>query len=150
MGDIVESDSVYYFNTYHTNQKMWWCSSASQTTTVQKYHNVYIQSQQSILRDKNQKILVESYVTQQARYICTSNLEQDQFVMDLPLSHIRGNQIQPTPLHHFHWLMQSIVPIAKLRVDNSLSQKLLARISNHVWIPYDPDREKIWHNMLAM
>ena len=144
---LIQSDPVYHFNTYNSNQKTWWCSSASTIESVQHYHNFYIQDRQSLLRQNNQKILIEAYVKQHARYVCTSNAEQDAFSRNTEFSQYRGDQIQPAPLLHYYWLIKSIMPAAKLEVDEVILSKLLTKIKDHNWIPYDPDREEIWRNM---
>jgi len=145
--DIVKSDPVYAFNTHTTSQGKWWCSSASNTDAIQHYHNVYIQSQQSALRQKNQKILVESYLKSCAKYVCTSTNDQEIFAKDINFSRYRGDQIQPSPLLHYYWLTESIIPVTGLELDLGISQELLKRISAHNWIPYDPEREEIWEIM---
>lgn len=145
--EVVASDPIYYFNTHKTISGTWWCSSASDTDIVQRYHKQYIQNQQSKLRQQNQKILVESYVRQQARYVCTSNAEQEFFIAKSKFAQLRKNEIQPSPLLHYYWLIESIMPAGQLALDRSISDELLKRISSHEWVPYDPDREEIWRNM---
>ena len=145
--NIVKSDPVYDFNTYNTKQGKWWCSSASNTDAIQHYHDFYVQSRQSALRQKNQKILVESYLKSCVKYVCTSNNDQEKFANDTKFKQHRGNQIQPLPLLHYYWLTESIIPAAGLELDVNISQELLARISKHTWVPYDPDREEIWATM---
>jgi hypothetical protein len=144
---LIQSDPVYHFNTYNTNNDTWWCSSASAIDSVTHYHNFYIQRQQSVLRQQNQKILVEAYVKQVGQYVCTSNAEQDLFAVDKKFFKFRGKQIQPAPLLHYHWLIESILPMTTLSVDNAIAQELHHRISSHAWVPYDPDREEIWSKM---
>lgn len=145
--EVVASDPIYHFNTYKTILGTWWCSSASKTGIVQSYHTQYIQNQQSKLRQKNQKILVEAYVKQQAKYVCTSNTEQEFFIAKSKFAQLRRNQVQPSPLLHYYWLTEVIIPAANLTLDRAISEELLKRISSHEWIPYDPDREEIWRNM---
>ena len=148
--NIVNSDPIYDFNTYTTKQGKWWCSSASNVDTIQHYHDFYVQSCQSELRQKNQMILVESYLKSCAKYICTSNFEQQMFSRDAKFALIRGDQIQPLPLLHYHWLVESIIPATGLELDVNRSTELLKRIAAHHWIPYDPDREEIWKTMSSI
>jgi hypothetical protein len=145
--NIIQSDQIYNFNTYKTNHGMWWCSSASKTDIIQQYHNCYIQSQQSKLRQQNQKILIEAYLNSCAKYVCTSNRVQEKFYRDAKFELIWGDQIQPLPLVHYHWLVESIIPATGLELDVNRSKELLKRISTHHWIPYDPDRKEIWETM---
>lgn len=144
---LAQSDPVYYFNTYDTKHGTWWCSSASKLDTVRHYHDFYIQSQQSILRQNNQKILVEAYVRQFAKYVCTSNDEQELFAKHSRFCQLRGTEIQPEPLLHYHWLIESVLPKTTLEIDASIAQELHHRISSHQWVPYHPDREETWRNM---
>lgn len=143
--DLVKSDPVYYFNTYRTNHGTWWCSSASELDIVKTYHDFYIQNEQSLLREKIQKKLISAYILQQnAKYVDTSNEDQDKFAKNLDC---RGTEIQPMPLLHYQWLVESIMPAAEININQSLAEELHKRISNHNWIPYDPDRKEIWNNM---
>lgn len=145
--NTIKSDPVYDFNTYNTHQGTWWCSSASKTDTVRNYHNLYVQSCQSRLREQNQKILVECYVNHRAKYVCTSNAEQDHFAKHSGFSHHRGTQIQPAPLLHYFWLMEIILPSAGILIDPVVSHTLQTRMQAHQWVPYDPDRDEIWATM---
>ena len=143
--DIVKSDPIYDFNTYKTERGVWWCSSASGLDVIKTYHNFYIQNDQSLQRQKIQKKLISAYVSQQnARYIDTSNDEQDKFAEKLDC---RGTEIQPHPLLHYRWLIESIMPVAGIEINQSLAEELYKRISSHKWVPYDPDREEIWNKM---
>lgn len=143
--DMANSDPVYYFNTYQTSQGTWWCSSASKLDTIKNYHNFYVQSKQSLLRQQNLKKLVAAYmVSNNANYIATSNQEQDSFARKYEC---RGKEIQPSPLLHYYWLVESIMPAAGICINQSMAQELLTRISAHNWVPYDPDRKEIWQNM---
>ena len=143
--DIVKSDPIYDFNTYKTRSGVWWCSSGSGLDVIKTYHNFYIQTEQFLQRQKIQKKLISAYVSQQnARYIDTSNAEQDKFAENLDC---RGTEIQPQPLLHYRWLIESIMPLAGIEINQSLAEELYKRISSHKWVPYDLDREEIWNNM---
>jgi hypothetical protein len=124
--DIVKSDSVYHFNTYKTNNGLWWCSSASGLDIVNTYHNFYIQPDQSLQRQQIQKKLISAYISQQnARYIDTSNNEQDTFAENLDC---RGTEVQPQPLLHYRWLVESIMPAAGIKINPALANELHNRI----------------------
>lgn len=142
--DIGKSDPVYYFNFYQYENRKWWCSSASTNINISKYHEFYIQEQQSKLRLTNQKILVESYLkTKHCKHFFTSTAEQE-FFSKHPL---RGNKTQPSPMLHFLFVIEILLPAIDIKIDGIKLNILKDRIYNHKWIPYDPDREEIWSKM---
>jgi hypothetical protein len=143
--DIAKSDPVYHFNTHKTNDGVWWCSSASNLDSIKSYHSFYIQTNQSLRRQQIQKTLISAYMLQQqARYVATSTQEQDEFALT---QECRGTEIQPHPLLHYRWLVESVMPAAGIAIFPTLAKVLHDRICNHKWVAYDPDREEIWNNM---
>lgn len=145
---IIKSDVVYHFNTYNTHQGTWWCSSSSNTDIIQQYHSRYIQDQQSVIRQDTQKTLVESYMaSHNARYVATSNADQEHFARTTNFSHLLIRELQPLPLLHYHWVVQSIMPAAGLQVNTKIAQELLNRLSSHTWTQYGPDNKEIWTKM---
>jgi hypothetical protein len=145
---MAKQDPVYFFN-FETNPSgTWWLSSASQNQKIQEYHNFFVQSQQSQLRLKNQKILVENYLqNQNCNYWFTSTYEQEQFSCAHKENYLRGTEIQPGPQMHFYFVVECIKPALNLQIDKDLQQKLQTLISNTRWKSYDPDRVEIWQNI---
>lgn len=143
--NVVETDNTYNFNTYSTDLGKWWCSSASKLKEIRQYHEFYVQDRQSLLRQKNMQILLSAWIKQQnARHFFTSNQAQETFAKT---TNCRGKEIQPEPLCHYYWLVESVIPATGLDLDKTIANKLLYRIKNHKWVPYDPDRKEIWYTM---
>ena len=145
---MAKQDPVYFFN-FETNPSgTWWLSSASQNQKIQEYHDFFVQSQQAQLRLKNQKILVENYLqNQNCCYWFTSTQKQELFSKSHSEKHLRGNQVQPSPLMHFYFVVEIIKPALNIEINVDLQQKLQTIISKAEWKPYDPDRAEIWQNI---
>ena len=145
---IAESDSVYHFNFYKTIDQTWWLSSASQQPEIKKNHDFYIQEEQSKLRYQNQQMLVKTYLEfNRAEYYFTSTEAQENFSRQSRFDHVRGTEIQPSPIVHFFFVTEQLAPAINLKIDENLVEILKNKIQNHKWVPYDPDREEIWNNM---
>lgn len=143
-----ESDPVYHFNFYQSNDKNWWLSSDSQNIKVQEYHNFYIQDKQAKLRLQNQKTLVEHYLqNNQCDYYFTSTQEQMKFNNDSRFDQLASKEIQPTPMVHFYFVVEVLLPAISITCDTDRADMLKQRIANQNWIAYDPDRIEIWQKM---
>lgn len=144
--NIIKSDPVYDFNVYTSSSGRWWCSSGSSTPDVVEYHKKYVNFNQSVLRGQNYKKLVSAYLEQNnCVWHYTSNIEQDHFVRIANLADHRGNEVQPSPIIHFHFLVKKILPAIAVEVDEQRSKILQSRIESTQWMAYDPDREEIWN-----
>ena len=145
---LAESDSVYHFNFYKSNNQHWWLSSAAQLPEIARYHNFYIQSEQSLLRYQNQQTLIKTYLDfNQVDYCFTSTKIQENFSRLPRFNDLRGTEIQPSPIVHFFFLIEILAPAINLTIDKNQAEFLKNKIQNHKWVPYDPDREEIWNNM---
>ncbi len=145
--DRARHDPVYFFNTYDSPHGIWWLSSASQDTEIRHYHDVMIQHKQHSRRYDVAKILIKAYLeNKKCRYYEFSNHDQEKFLQQSYPS-IRGNQIQPSPISHFYYVVKKIVPQMDYQVDTRWQMELERRIKNHVWVPFDADREHIWQEM---
>jgi len=143
-----ESDPVYHFNFYQSNDKNWWLSSDSQNIKVQEYHNFYIQDKQAKLRLQNQKTLVENYLqNNQCDYYFTSTKEQIKFNNDSRFNRLTSKEIQPTPMVHFYFVTEVLLPAISITCDAERVNILKQRIANQNWIAYDPDRIEIWQKI---
>ena len=147
---IAKEDPVYFFN-FETNPSgTWWLSSGSQNQKIQEYHRFFVQGKQADLRLKNQKILVENYLqNQKCCYWFTSTSEQELFCRAHAQRHLRGAEIQPSPLMHFYFVIERIKPALHLEIHTDLQQKLHTIIANTEWKPYDADRVEIWQNICS-
>jgi hypothetical protein len=147
---LAESDPTYHFNFYKFNDQHWWLSSASNLPEIIKYHNFYIQKDQSLLRYQNQQTLIKTYLEFNcADYYFTSKEIQEKFSRQSRFSNLRGIEIQPSPIVHFFFVIEILVPAINLVINKNQAEFLRNKIQNHKWVPYDPDREEIWNNMSA-
>jgi hypothetical protein len=143
-----EQDPVYFFNLENTVDGVWWLSSASTDEKVKEYHSFFVQSQQAKLRLRNQRILVENYLqNKHSRYWFTSTAEQERFCYVHPERHLRNNQMQPSPIMHFYFVIECIAPALDLQINLKLQKKLQEIINSTKWQPFDPFRESIWQDI---
>lgn len=141
-------DPVYFFNFENNSSGTWWLSSASRDQKITEYHDFFVQDQQAQLRFQNQKILVENYLqNQRCRYYFSSSTEQEHFCQQHPAAHLRGQEIQPSPVLHFHFVTDCLIPALDLPVDPTLKEKLKDLILTTNWQSYDPDRREIWRQI---
>lgn len=147
--DIGKQDEIYHFNFYQRDKDTWWLSSESKHEKIQEYHNFYIQPQQAEQRQLDQKILVKGHLqNQKCLYIETSTVEQESFSRRTEFLNIRGDQVQPSPLVHYQWLIEEILPRLPMSVDTDRKARLGTLIQDQEWQPFDPDRNSIWKEML--
>lgn len=142
--NILSTDPVYSFNTYTHEQDTWWLSSASKSDDIKEYHLKFVQTNQAIIRLNVYRSLVKEILDKSGyRYVFTSTDEQEEFNQNY-LS-VRGNEIQPSPLSHFYFLIEKIMPALNLTSYNHTALEHLLTACN--WIPYDPDRTEIWQTI---
>jgi hypothetical protein len=146
--NIAKSDPVYYFNFYQCNNRNWWLSSASQSGKIQEYHSCYIQDQQAQLRLQNQKTLIQNYLqNNNCSYYFTSTQQQMDFSNEIKFTQLRGNEIQPTPIVHFYFVTDVILPAMNILYNADRASILKNRIADQPWVAYDPDRIEIWQKL---
>lgn len=140
--DIVTNDPVYHFNTHSLGGLEWWLSSASSNLEIKQYHQKYVQSTQARYRLKIYQQLVKEILDKtQNRYLFITTSEQEKYSRKFH-SEIRGHEIQPSPLSHFYFLTEQIMPAVNLYSDRCA--KLEQLLINTKWQPYDPDRGDLW------
>jgi hypothetical protein len=71
----ISTDKIYNFNVVPVEQRKWWLSSASSQDEVRKYHDFYVQEQQSILRTDNSKYLIQRLLDNRALFFSTQEME---------------------------------------------------------------------------
>lgn len=147
---IVDNDSTYSFNrVFDLQNRQWWLSSASKSSDIENYHDFYVQPQQHNTRvDVYQTLVYHTCVSLQCRYISTSTSHQETYSRKSSFINVRQHEIQPSPWVHFCWCKDIILPQLGLDLDITRQQMLEKKLMNHVWLPYDPDREEIWTNMV--
>lgn len=140
----VNVDPVYHFNTHTDNDITWWLSSASANSDIRTYHTKYIQPKQANIRLKTYQTLVRTILENtNCPYTFTSTKEQERYSQTDRTT--RGSEIQPSPLSHYEFLTEKIMPALDLK--NSCDYILKDLITQQAWIPYDPDRAEIWTNL---
>jgi hypothetical protein len=146
----ITSDPAYHFNVVaDTKHRNWWLSSASQTPQIADYQRIYIQSQQHALRQHVYKELVSHTADAlNCKIIHSTTMEQDQFSRSTRFTSTRSREVQPSPVVHFYWIIEHIVPQMNVTVDPTLQNRLELLINQTVWTAYDPDREEIWADLL--
>jgi hypothetical protein len=148
--EIVNNDPVYWFNVVEQNGVKWWLSSSSTMPEVVHYHKFYVQRKQAHLRLVNQQKLIEAYVAHHnCNYIKISTPEQDTYSLQTRFADIRGNQVQPSPVVHYCYLDEVILPKLNVTVDLDRKNKLENLIKNTKWIPFDPDGYQIWKDIIS-
>lgn len=144
----ISNDSVYHFNRVHDTQKReWWLSSASDS--IKLYHDHYVQSLQYNRRLEIFRTLITHTLNDiDCATVHTSTQDQEFYSRQTRFITIRQNQIQPSPIVHFYWILEEILPNLKVQVDQSRLAKLEDLINKTIWVPYDPDRESIWQDVV--
>lgn len=141
---IAFNDPVYHFNTIDHDTETWWLSSASESKEIAQYHSVFVQSIQAKIRLNVYQTLVREILNNTGcKYIFTSTHEQN--TLSRRNLAIRGNEIQPSPLSHFYFLVEKIMP--ELGLESNRTKLLEKCLVEQKWTPYDPDREEIWKNI---
>lgn len=159
--NTIQNDKKYSHAVYNINNKKWWLSSGS--TQLHEYHTRYQQQTQRQLFDIYHMMLLETFLKQRG-HVCfycltydfdTSVLTKKQITLLNQLPWInklsgmdsmirvadRGTEIQPLPLGHARWILDFLLLPA---ISNTKLAQLIDLISAQQWIPYDPDREEIW------
>jgi len=144
--NIIANDPTYYFNINVDSQdRKWWLSSASKVQEIQNYHSIYVQQHQHNRRQQVYHALVSQTASNlNCQIVHTSTESEDIFGQDTRFKSTRQTEVQPTPIVHFYWLIEKIIPQINVTVDTNLQKELESLINETHWIPYDPDRESIW------
>lgn len=144
----ISNDSVYHFNRVQdTQQREWWLSSASDS--VKLYHEQYVQSLQSQRRLEIFKTLIKHTLNDvDCDTVYTSTQDQEIYSKQTKFITTRQNQIQPSPIVHFYWIVEKILPKLTVQVDQSRLQLLEDLINKTNWVPYNPDRDSIWQGIV--
>lgn len=144
--DIIKTDPVYHFNTVKLNNQKWWISSASQQIDVRKYHQHYIQQEQSKLRTFNYMYLASKLLEKQSLFFSTENMSAYSNLSRF--SDIRQQEVQPSPWVHMCYVEEKILPSLPIQPNISRLSELKSRIKQHNWVAYDPNREQIWKDII--
>jgi hypothetical protein len=145
---IIDNDSKYFFNRIiDTVNRNWWLSSGS--NSIKDYHNHWIQADQHWRRLEIYQILVKHTLENAGcDFYFTSTMDQDQFSYEPRFSASRQNQTQPSPIVHFHWLIDQILPNLHIQIDPKRLTWLEKKLYSIEWIAFDPEKDSIWENLI--
>ena len=148
---VIANDPTYHFNVkVDSHNRKWWLSSASKVQEVQRYHSLYVQPGQHHRRQQVYRTLVSHTAANlDCQIVHTSTPSADAFSQHNRFRSTRQTQVQPSPIVHFYWLVEQIIPQTDIIVDQNLQKELELLINQTPWIPYDPDRESLWSEINA-
>jgi hypothetical protein len=148
--DVANSDQVYSFNQHTNNNETWWLSSASNHPKVLAYHAEFVQENQSQCRVNDYKVLVEHALrSKKCRYVELDTISQDKFSKNIKYITARQNEVQPSPIIHFEWVIEVVLPAAGIQYNKTRTDVLRNLIEQQEWIPFHYDRDHIWNTLLA-
>jgi hypothetical protein len=140
------SDPVYHFNLHNNQNQTWWLSSASPAPEVRKYHRDYVQPQQHQQRLINYQTLVQHTLENlNCPHMFFSTQDQEIYSQQSRFSTTRQKEIQPSPIVHFNYCVEHILP--RFNLTSPCKNQLESLIVNQKWVPYDPDRQQIWQEI---
>lgn len=146
---VGKSDPIYHFNFYHQDNITWWLSSASTNSLIKFYHNFYVQKKQAQIRMHDQQKLVEGYLaSKHCEYLKISTEQQFRYSNQKRFLSTRGTEIQPSPIVHFNFLKEIILPKLSISYSKNKIDYMETLIQETNWMPYDPDRAEIWQNIV--
>ena len=162
-----DTDLVYNKINATSFNQTWWSTSASMLPEISNYHDFYIQSAQS----ENRSILYMISLAHMlqavgATYLYFSTYSHDYSAhnnyFDLQelkwVSHegmsqwaqrlnIAGTEVQPPPATHLKYVVDELIPRLGLELSSKIKAELTQIVSQHSFIPYYWDRDKIWEVM---
>jgi hypothetical protein len=148
--EIANNDPVYNFNQYTYNDETWWLSSASTHPLVTSYHREFVQENQAAARISDYKVLVShSLPSKKCRYVEVDTRSQDIFSNDKKYIQLRQTEVQPSPLVHYDWLIEVVLPATTLVYDKTRAASLRNLIQCQEWIPFYYDRQLVWDSLLT-
>ena len=146
----MQAEAIYKYNVYESNGHRWWCSSASPQPDVRRYHEYFVQSAQAEQRLHDQRVLIDHYLAHnQCWYIETSYSEQEAFSRQNRFDLIRGNEVQPKPMVHFHFVKERVLSKLPWPIDQSRVDRLEAALQNHDWPAHDPNKDHVWQKITS-
>lgn len=168
--NIIKNDQIYRDNVIEVGTKRWWPSSASSNLDIRTYHNFYVQSEQAKLRSFNYiwaggQCLKNAqhcffgtydfgYLTDEQRQCLDFNWAfwrpwkgLENYSHSAEFDTTRLDEIQPSPIVHFEWVINYVLPKINVDIDTVWLDILKQRLYNQTWIPYNPDQNIIWDKL---
>ena len=147
---VGKTDPVYHFNFHKRPYGIWWISSASQQPQVREYHENFVQSGQHKIRLQNYQTLVRNTLENLNCDYCFTSTHEHQYYSTLNrFAEIRQQEVQPSPVVHYYFLIEKILPQINIVYDAARAAKLETLITAQSWQSYDPDSEEIWRDLVA-
>jgi len=147
---VGKTDPVYHFNFHKRPYGIWWISSASQQPQVREYHENFVQSEQHKIRLQNYQTLVRNTLENLNCGYCFTSTHEHQYYSTLNrFAEIRQQEVQPSPVVHYYFLIEKILPQINIVYDSARAAKLETLITAQSWQSYDPDSEEIWRDLVA-
>jgi hypothetical protein len=146
--NAIANDKVYHFNRVNdSHHREWWLSSASDC--VNEYHQHYVQNSQAKRRlEIFQTLALHTLHDINCKVLYTSTHDQQAYSKHTRFSVTRQIQTQPSPIVHFYWLVEKILPKLDICVNQQIHEQLEKLMVNTTWLPYDPDRDAIWQDII--
>lgn len=162
-----DKDEIYKGIIANAYNQQWWATSASILPEIKHYNNFYIQKEQALNRSVLYMISLSKMLTAldlqhyyfQTETVDYSNHNNYEDVLNLPwiemtgmdnlsrMHPLRGNEIQPSPIVHFEWIIEKILPKLHFEIDSDKVKKISKLIKDQNFIPYHYDRVQIWKNL---
>jgi len=147
---VGKTDPVYHFNFHKRPYGIWWISSASQQPQVREYHEKFVQSGQHKIRLQNYQTLVRNTLENLNCDYCFTSTDEHQYYSTLNrFAETRQQEVQPSPIVHYYFLIEKILPQINIVYDSARAAKLETLITAQSWQSYDPDGEEIWRDLVA-
>jgi hypothetical protein len=147
---VGKTDPVYHFNFHKRPYGIWWISSASQQPQVKEYHEKFVQSGQHNIRLQNYQTLVRNTLENlNCDYCFTSTNEQQYYSTLSRFAETRQQEVQPSPVVHYYFLIEKILPNINITYDQVRAHRLENLITAQSWQTHDPYREQIWRDLVA-
>ena len=147
---VGKTDTVYHFNFHKRPYGIWWISSASKQPQVREYHEKFVQSGQHKIRLQNYQTLVRNTLENlNCGYCFTSTHEQQYYSTLTRFAEIRQQEVQPSPVVHYYFLTEKILPQINIVYDSARAQRLENLITTQSWQAFDPHCDDIWRDLVA-
>jgi hypothetical protein len=147
---VGKTDPVYHFNFHKRSYGTWWISSASQQPQVREYHEKFVQAGQHKIRLKNYQTLVRNTLENLNCAYCFTSTDEQQYYSTLNrFAETRQQEVQPSPVVHYYFLTEKILPNINIVYDSARAEKLETLIIAQSWQSYDPYGKEIWRDLVA-
>ena len=147
---VGKTDPVYHFNFHKRPYGTWWISSASKQPQLREYHEKFVQSGQHKIRLQNYQTLVRNTLENLNCAYCFTSTDEQQYYSTLTrFAEIRQQEVQPSPVVHYYFLTEKILPQINIVYDSARAQRLENLITTQSWQAFDPHCDDIWRDLVA-